>query len=215
MVKLISTTTSIQLMRELHFDQHKTLSQLKTKTKSRLLIDQLDPIYQKKRISNASYGEISYNILPPKIMQIIDENASSPLIMAIYREADSWKIVPLKQFENQPIESYNPQSKRIGIPTFEGYEFVSSEEIIRCEGLQKCSRIHFLGKPSLVSSYNIGEFEKLLKPYGFFSTHKSHLINLSCIRKYSRDGCLYMSDNSVVPVARRRKSAFLEQFAHI
>lgn len=102
----------------------------------------------------------------------------------------------------------------IGIPTMEGFVFFSTSEIIRCEGLQKCTRIITTTKTDIISSYNIGEFKKLLEPYGFFATHKSHLINLTFVKHYRREGTIILKDNSSVPVAKRRKGIFLKQVVH-
>lgn len=101
--------------------------------------------------------------------------------------------------------------KKIGIPTMYGLEFLKLEEIVRCEGLQKCTKVVNSEGNNLISSYNIGEFIKLLEPYGFFAVHKSHLINMAKIKKYLKEGTIHMDDNSVVPIARRRKQLFLEQ----
>lgn len=105
--------------------------------------------------------------------------------------------------------------KKIGIPTMYGLEFVALSRIIRCEGLQKCTKVVVENGKNIVSSYNIGEFLKLLEPYGFFATHKSHLINLSKIQKYLKEGTIYMDDESTVPLARRRKQIFLEKLEKI
>lgn len=112
--------------------------------------------------------------------------------------------------DNSPANSESlPHHKIIGIPTMEGFEFLNVAEIIRCEGLQKCTRVITTLQSDIVSSYNIGKFRTLLKGYGFFSCHKSHLINLSYVRKYTHEGFIYLKDQSVVPLARRRKSKFL------
>ena len=103
----------------------------------------------------------------------------------------------------------------IGIPTMEGFEFISVKEIIRCEGYQKCTRVITDKKTNIVSSYNIGEFRKLLESYGFFAPHKSHLINLKKVRRYNKEGTITMLDNSFVPVSRRRKQEFLMSLPHL
>ena len=103
----------------------------------------------------------------------------------------------------------------IGIPTIDGLEFVPINEIIRCEGLQKCTRVITTQKTDIVSSYNIGEFIKLLSPFGFYAPHKSHLINLKKINRYKRCGTIFMMDNSFVPVARRRRGEFLQHLTCI
>jgi two-component system, LytTR family, response regulator len=103
----------------------------------------------------------------------------------------------------------------IGIPTIEGFEFVSIKDIICCEGLQKCTRVITKEKTDIISSYNLGEFRKFLEPYGFFSPHKSHLINLKFIRRYHREGSILMTNGIIVPVAKRKKREFLDHIYHI
>ncbi len=99
---------------------------------------------------------------------------------------------------------------RIGIPTEAGLEFVPTDEIVRCEGFQKYTKVHILGRKETLSSYNIGEFRKLLENYGFFAIHKSHLINMLHIKRYDKEGTVFMVDGSPVPVSRRKKQEFLE-----
>lgn len=116
------------------------------------------------------------------------------------------------------VEKYLKQSSNedvIGIPTIEGLEFISINDIIRCEGLQKCTRVISIEKTDLISSYNLGEFRKMLEPFGFYSPHKSHLINLRYIRKYHREGNILMINNSYVPVAKRKKREFLKHVNHL
>ncbi len=121
--------------------------------------------------------------------------------------------IKLEQFENLLHE--RSTNDLIGIPTLEGFDFLFVREIIRCEGLQKCTRIVTTDKTDIVSSYNIGEFRKLLEPYNFFSPHKSHLINLAFIKKYRREGTIILRDNSYIPVSKRRKAEFLNQVIHL
>ena len=98
----------------------------------------------------------------------------------------------------------------VGIPTTDGIDFMNPEDIVRCEGLQKHTLIVTVGY-EFISSYNIGEFIKILKPHGFFATHKSHLVNLKHIRKLNTEGSICMDDGSYVPLSRRRRRTFLEE----
>ena len=61
----------------------------------------------------------------------------------------------------------NSNNKLVGIPTIEGFEFLKVSDIIRCEGLQKCTRIVTIDRSDIISSYNIGEFRKILENYQF------------------------------------------------
>jgi len=111
----------------------------------------------------------------------------------------------------------NPQSttNRIGIPTSRGLDFVETGNIIRCEGVQRCTKVILKNSKSIVSSYNLGEFRKLLVSYNFYAPHKSHLISLDHIIRYDREGTIEMSDGEIVPVARRRRQEFLEKMTRL
>jgi len=103
----------------------------------------------------------------------------------------------------------------LGIPTIEGYEFIPINKIIKCEGLQSYTRIITDYRKDIISSNNIGELKKKLTPFGFFSPHKSHIISLKKIRKYSKDGVIFLDDGSNVPLARRRKCEFFKKILHL
>lgn len=105
-------------------------------------------------------------------------------------------------------------SDTLGIPTTDGFEFICVKDIIRCEGMQTCTRIVTTTKTNIVSSYHIGKFKPVLCSYGFFSPHKSHIINPSFLKKYIKEGTIVLNDDSCVPVARRRKNDFLELIKH-
>ena len=134
----------------------------------------------------------------------------STLKEAVYKI--NQKVIPSSEVkEILPKKTISPPGNLIGIPTFEGFDFVSIEDIIRCEGMQKCTRIVLKDKDDLISSYNIGEFIKRLEPFEFFSPHKSHLVNLVHLKKYYKEGTIRMLDDSCIPVSKRRKSAFLNR----
>lgn len=140
------------------------------------------------------------------------------LISAV-REAEHWLLWKREMQQSRQLLEVLfcqcPSNQLIGIPTMEGLEFVQAREIIRCEGMQRLTKVFTTGKNTIVSAYNIGEFSKILQPYGFFAPHKSHLINLQYLKNYRMDGTIIMCDGALVPVARRRKGPFLEQVRHL
>ncbi len=143
---------------------------------------------------------------------------SDDLIMAV-KNASEEILKKQKQQpaspEAPPLLSRIPSNEPIGIPTMDGLEFIAIGNIVRCEGLQKCTRIITTEKSNIVSSYHIGHFRKHLEAYGFFSPHKSHLVNVLQIKRYSKEGTTIMRDDSWVPLARRRKTDFLNLMPHI
>lgn len=111
----------------------------------------------------------------------------------------------------------NPRSttNRVGIPNERGLDFVEAGSIIRCEGLDGFTRVLLGDGKSLVSSYNLGAFRKLLEAYNFYAVHKSHLINLDQIVRYDKEGTIIMSDKAAIPVSRRRRQDFLERLTRL
>ena len=109
------------------------------------------------------------------------------------------------------INHLGDQNTKIVIPGSQAYEFVKIEQIIRCEGWQKYTKIHLVNGEVILSSYNIGVFREMLEAYDFFCTHKSHLINQNHISRYLTEGSIILSDGSAVPVARRKKEEFMSR----
>lgn len=98
------------------------------------------------------------------------------------------------------------QQPILRIPDLQGSVMARIDQVIRCEGLQKCTKVVLCNRPPVISSYNIGVFRDVLSPFNFLSVHKSHLVNSDHIYQYDSDGLLILSDGSSVPVSRRRKS---------
>ncbi len=140
------------------------------------------------------------------------------IVIAVHnasRRISDRKRIGLSNSNTYKLGNAHVSEEVIGIPTTEGYEFVPVKNIVRCEGMQKCTRIIITNKPDLVSSYNLGKFRKMLDQFGFYSPHKSHLINLGMVRKYHKEGNIFMLNGSWVPVAKRRKKDFLNRMQHI
>lgn len=98
----------------------------------------------------------------------------------------------------------------IGIPTEQGIDFFPTEEIVNCIAEDRYTRIRLTQGRDIISSYSIGEFVKMLEPYGFLNVHRAHLVNRMHIRKFDRSGFLKMINNDEVPVSRRRRPHILK-----
>ena len=99
--------------------------------------------------------------------------------------------------------------KKISIPFQEGIEFVLIREIIHLEGVNGYTKIFFLNREPILSSYSIGHFHDLLKNQKFYLVHKSHLININHIEKYLNQGYVLLAKNHKAPVSRNRRNDFL------
>ena len=88
-------------------------------------------------------------------------------------------------------------------------------EITRCESDGHYTHIFTRdGKKYLVSS-PMKEYEEILEEHGFFRVHKSHIVNLSFIDNFNKEGYVVLKDNTTLPVARRKKNELIEKFSRL
>lgn len=101
---------------------------------------------------------------------------------------------------------------RIGINAEGKMEFLAIKKIIRLQGESNYTRIFLEGYQTMLVSKTLVEFEELLDGLGFFRVHKTHLVNLSYIKtiEKSSDCHLILTDESRIPVSRRRKAGLYE-----
>jgi two-component system LytT family response regulator len=107
---------------------------------------------------------------------------------------------------------------KLAIPVSNGIEFIDVDEIIRVRAEGSYTSIFCINsKPKLVSK-NLREIEDALEGYGFFRTHKSHLVNLKYIKKYlpvKDGGTIEMTDGSVIDLARSHKVELTGLLTHL
>jgi two-component system LytT family response regulator len=108
------------------------------------------------------------------------------------------------------VKEADNHNHKLAIPTMTGIDFVTVDDIIRFEGVNKYTVINLKSGSQITSSYNIGVYKKMLEKHNYYMPHKSHLINLNHLKKYTREGTIILSDDSNVPVSTRKKSEFLE-----
>lgn len=104
------------------------------------------------------------------------------------------------------------QVRRIALPTMEGLQLVSVDEVISCTASSNYTLFSMKDGQRLMVSRTLKDTEELLEEYGFARVHHSHLVNLNEIIKYVKGegGFLVMSDQSNVDVSRSRKEQLLQ-----
>jgi two-component system, LytTR family, response regulator len=108
-------------------------------------------------------------------------------------------------------------SKKISVPTINGFSFLAVNDIIRCQSDVNYTTIYLKENQKLTVAKTLKEFEELLTEYNFYRIHNSHLINLAFIKSYNKGkgGYVSMIDNSEVEVSTRRKEDFLKRLAEV
>jgi two-component system, LytTR family, response regulator len=108
----------------------------------------------------------------------------------------------------------NPRSRKnkLAVPTQQGLEMIEIQEIIRCEAANGYTIIHVQDGKPLLSSRDLKTYQELLEDYDFFRIHDSHLIAHFHVQKVLNEdgGTVVLSNEIKLPIARRRKSDFME-----
>jgi two-component system, LytTR family, response regulator len=104
-------------------------------------------------------------------------------------------------------------SGKISIPSQEGPEYIKIQDIVRVEADGSYTLIFTIDGKSRMVTRNLKSIQDSLDIGNFYRTHKSHIINLEHIVKYSplKDGgIIKMIDGSEIPVSRNVKSDLSE-----
>lgn len=162
--------------------------------------------YDQYAIKAIRFSALDYLLKPIDIIEL--QNALNR--HTIRRQFARTESNPLVGHLIENLRKPTAQEFRLALASSEGTYFVSPSDVIRCEGDNNYSRFFFAeGKPFLVSK-TLKEYDELLSDYGFLRVHKSHLVNKTYIQRYDREGNLWMSDGSHVPVSRRNKDKIKE-----
>ena len=103
-------------------------------------------------------------------------------------------------------------ANKLIIPTSKGLSFISFDEILHIEGYDGYTKIHLVNNREIVSSYNIGKYEKMIDD-NFFKCHKSHIINLQKITVFEKEGFIILDGEKRVPVSKTKRKEFIDLFS--
>lgn len=112
----------------------------------------------------------------------------------------------LTEFNNK----FNTQ--RITINTDGKLIFVDIDDILFVESDGNYSTIFLTKNQKIVLTKKLKEVNTILPEHFFFRIHNSYIVNLNKIKEYVKnDGYVVMHSNHKIPVARQRKSDFLDK----
>ena len=104
-----------------------------------------------------------------------------------------------------------PKAFRFALPTNFGKEFYAPDQIIRLESESNYTYVYFKDRKPLLVAKVLREFEVLLKPMGFIRTHRSHLVNKTCIVGVDTFGWICLTDESKAAISRRKRKEVIRE----
>lgn len=124
----------------------------------------------------------------------------------------------IKKIESDNINSHNgPYGKNrntnfdyLAIASLDKIDFIRKEDLMFCMADGKYTTFFLLGGKKIVSSKNLGEYEKVLDGSYFYRVHHGYIINIRyLISIIKRDGVYCELANKItIPVSKRRQESF-------
>lgn len=106
------------------------------------------------------------------------------------------------------FETPNPAEQTLILNLQEGEVLIPIREIIQVIGERNYSYLILQNDREKLVSKTLGDFEDILSAKGFFRCHKSHLVNHMHIESFLHKMLIRLSNQSEVPISRRRKEDF-------
>ncbi|MGF2413612.1 LytR/AlgR family response regulator transcription factor [Ferruginibacter sp.] len=118
---------------------------------------------------------------------------------------------------NTLLSNFKPENislQKIALPTVEGCYFEDINNIMYLQAENSYTYIHSKGKPKILVSKSLKEFEDILPAALFCRIHHSSIININYVKKYfkGRGGYVQMEDGTSVEISVRKKNDFFERF---
>jgi len=113
------------------------------------------------------------------------------------------------------LTTFNSQfdKKKITINTDGKLLFLDVDDIVYIESDGNYSTLFLQNQKKIVLTKKLKEVNAMLPEHYFFRIHNSYIINLNKIQAFIKnEGYVIMNSGQKIPVARQRKSDFLEKF---
>lgn len=123
-------------------------------------------------------------------------------------QSEKYIKIPSENLELEPL----PDFESFSLATNKGILVFRQADIVRLEASGSYTIFLINNQNPVLASYTLSDFEKKLNPAKFIRVHKSHIVNLDYVVKYTKGdgGVLTLSTGTEIPVSRSRKEELLE-----
>lgn len=106
-----------------------------------------------------------------------------------------------------------PTLNKIPVPAADGVVFIDPLHVLYLRANDSYTHFFLTDKTNIVSSKNLGYYEKILNEEFFFRVHNSFIVNLQYITKYVKgdEAYVHLQGNIAIQIARGKKDSFLEK----
>lgn len=157
-----------------------------------------------------THKAIKFSAFDYILKPVDDEELTKAVEKYINEKSQTTSIV--KEQVDTLIDNFKAQPKRIILKDNKSIQVVDIEKIIKCTSADNyvCFTVEGINTGEICIVGSLKDYEDLFSDFSFFRIHKSHLINMSYLSQYLKEGVVIMKDKSKIPVARRKIPEFIE-----
>lgn len=103
--------------------------------------------------------------------------------------------------------------KRIVLKTTEMHHIINEDDLMYCKSEGNYTMFYTKTQGNILVSKNLKKSQELLTESKFVKCHQSFLINKFYVAKFSSDGFIVLTDNTEIPVSKRRVNFVLDKLS--
>jgi two-component system LytT family response regulator len=132
------------------------------------------------------------------------------VILAINKAMKKIEIDNSQNNTTSSVRNRNVNFDYLAIASLDKIDFIKKEDVMFCMAEGKYTTFFLCGGKKIVSSKNLGEYEKVLEGSCFYRVHHGYIINIKyLISVIKKDGVYCELANKVtIPVSKRRQESF-------
>ena len=177
-----------------------------------------------ERLSKKEFAIVITTAYDEYAIKALKHEAIDYLLKPIDSDDLSDTIKKIRKFNNRIISSskfekvlhdFNNRldKKKITINADGKLIFIDEDELIYIESDGNYCTLMLTNSQRIVVTKKLKEVNTILPSHSFFRIHNSYIVNLNKIKEFIKnDGYVVMDSGHKIPVARQRKSDFLEKF---
>lgn len=145
------------------------------------------------------------------LLKPVDPLELSAAVNKAFDKIDKENLGAKLELLEQNLKQLAGGNRKILLKDMESIHLIKIDDIMRCEADGNYTRFYITGRPSIMVSKNLKEYEDLLGEH-FIRVHNSHLVNVNFITRIDKNdgGSIEMSDGINIPVSVRKREKLLE-----
>lgn len=178
------------------------------------LLDKVD-LFGARVIFTTAYDNYALKAFRYEVQDYLLKPIDPELFEEAVNKASEYRRENNAMSHDDVLTNFGFGERKMSIPTNEGMVFIQLREIICIEADSSYCTIYTVDGQKRIVSKPLKYFsDKLQHHIGFLRPHKSFVVNMSFACEYWKEdgGCIRLSNNMRIPIARQKKEEILRDF---